>query len=526
MSSTFMGIETSKRALFTQQSALQTTGQNISNANTAGFSRQVVNMSAAKPMEAIGMMRSTATGQIGTGVEASSITRIREQFLDDQFRNENKASGDFNIQADTLDKLQSIMNEPTDTGIRTVMDNFWKSWSDLSKDPENVTSRKIVRENANALADAFNYTSKQLKDLSSDLTNNINVKSSEINTKISTIATLNDQITRIEGLGDNANDLRDQRDLLTDDLSKIVNIQVQNTPSGYTINMGSVNLVTAGVGSTATTSDSLIAAKASGDLNSGEVNGMILSRDTFVADYQNQLDTLANTLANGDITVTIPKGSVLPEGTVLNDGTSDITYSGASRTLTADITVTVKGLNGLHKLGYIAGNPVTAAGDFFTAKAGFTAITAESFQLNPDISDNPNLIATSLRTTGTGTSEQLVNGNNTLALLVAQLNDTKFNFNNSTTTGIISKGTINDYFSSIVGQLGVQTEAAITKQQNQQAMVDQVDSRRQSISGVSLDEEMANMLKFQKAYTAAARIMTTFDECLDKVINSMGLVGR
>jgi flagellar hook-associated protein 1 FlgK len=533
MSSSFMGIETAKRALFTQQAALQTTGQNIANANTAGFSRQVVNMSASKSMEAIGLMRSNTVGQIGTGVEVGSVTRIREQFLDDQFRNENKSFGNLNIQSDTLSKLESIMNEPSDTGIRTVLDNFWKSWSDLSKDPENITGRKIVRENAATLVDAFNFTSKQLNDLSSDLTNNINVKSMEINTKISTIAELNSQIVKVEGMGDNANDLRDQRDLLTDELSKIVNIQVRDTPEGYTIDMGTINLVTS---STAipTTADFLIEQSGNGNLNSGEVQGMIVSRDNYVSDYKNQLNTLADTIANGEITITIPKGSVLPEGTTIDvidntvspPTTTTTTFNGDTRTLTADLTVTVKGLNGLHKLGYASGNPVEAAGDFFTTNDGSSSITAGNLQVNSTILNDPNKIATSLRTQVIGGVETVVNGNNTLALLVSQLPDTKFTLNYAGSTGAIAKGTINDYYSSIVGQLGVQSQSATTRVLNQQTMVDQVDSRRQSVSGVSLDEEMANLIKFQHAYAAAARVMTTFDQNLDKIINSMGVVGR
>lgn len=524
MRSTFMGLETALRGLNAQQASLQTTSHNISNANTAGYSRQVVNMQATRPLEAIGLMRSAVPGQIGTGVEFNSITRIREQFLDDQYRNENKALGQWSIQTDTLEKLETIMNEPTNTGLRTVLDNFWKSWSDLSKDPENVTGRKIVRENANALADAFNFTSKQLKDLSGDLTSNVSVKADQMNSITSTIANLNDQIQRIEALGDDANDLRDQRDLLTDDLSKVVNITVQKTAQGYSINMGNTNLVS-GVNSTKVDAASLTASYASGDLNEGEVYGMITSRDKFVADYQKQLDTMANSIANGDITVTIPAGSILPEGTVLNN----TTYSGANRTLGADLTVTVKGLNGLHKLGYTFSSTtgaVVAGGDFFTAKSGYSTITAESFSLSPLIANNPSNIATSLRTIGTGNNEAVVNGNNTLALLISQLKDTSFTFGQSGSGAVMAKGTVDDFFRSIVGQLGVQSKDSSRQLDNQKALVDQIESRRQSVSGVSLDEEMSNLIKFQHAYTASSRVMTTFDQLLDKIINSMGVVGR
>ncbi|MFC5448791.1 flagellar hook-associated protein FlgK [Paenibacillus aestuarii] len=523
MTSTFHGIETAKRSLFTQQAALNTTGHNIANANTEGFSRQVVNMNASIPIEYPGLNKSNMPGQLGTGVEFSSITRIREAFLDDQYRNENKSLGSWEVQSDTLDKLQTIMNEPSDSGLRTVLDNFWKSWSDLSKDPENVTGRKIVRENAIALTDAMNQVSKQLSDLGNDLTSNIDVKVNEINSSITTIANLNQEIQRIEGLGDDANDLRDQRDLLTDKLSKIANITVTNTQQGYNISIGSINLVTGGT-TTPTSADALQAAFNNGDgtgnLKSGEIFGMMLSRDKYVADYQNQLDTLANTLANGDLTVTIPAGSVIPEGTILN-GT---TYSNANgnRELTSDLTVTVKGINGLHKLGYTFDTPAKQGVDFFTSTSG--TVTAASIQLNPAIAADASLIATSLRTTGTGNSETAVKGNNTLAMLFGGLKDTTFSF--SGTSNGVTKGTIDDYFQSIVGQLGVQGQEAQRQLTNQQTLVDQVDSRRQSVSGVSLDEEMTNLIKFQHAYGAASRFMTTYDQILDKLINGTGQVGR
>ncbi|MFE5324116.1 flagellar hook-associated protein FlgK [Paenibacillus sp. NPDC056579] len=518
MRSTFHGIETAKRSLFTQQAALQTTGHNIANASTAGYSRQVVNMTASRPIEAVGMMHSSIPGQLGTGVEFTSITRVREKFLDDQFRNENKNLGSWEVQSDTLEKIEAIVSEPSDSGIRTVMDSFWKSWSELSKNPEDVTGRKIVRENAIALADAFNLTSKQLKDLSNDLTENINVKVNEINSISTTIANLNSEIQRIEGLGDNANDLRDQRDLLTDQLSKIANIQVQDTPQGYTIALGGSPLVDGGA-TTPTTTDILTAAFNSGALNSGQVHGMMLSRDRYVADYQRQLDTMANTLVNGEFTITIPKDSVLPEGTIINN----VVYTGENRKLASDLTVKINGINGLHQLGYTLGSPPTKGGAFFTTKDNSGTVTAENIQLSAAIIASGDNIATSLRTVGTGADESVVKGNNGLALLMSQLKDVKFTINSSTG---VTTGTVDDYYRSIVGQLGVQGMEASRNLTNQQSLVDQVSSRRESVSGVSLDEEMANMIKFQHAYNAAARAMTTFDETLDKVINGMGVVGR
>ncbi len=474
-------------------------------------------MQASIPMEPFAFLHSTAPGQLGTGVEFDSITRVREKFLDDQYRNENTNFGSWSIQRDTLEKLEAIVNEPSDTGFRTVMDNFYKSWSDLSKNPEDVTARRIVKETTLALTDAMNQISRQLDSLSQDLDSNIAVKSNEIQGYLGNIANLNSAIVKVESLGDNANDLRDQRDLMADKLSKIMNITVTDTPQGYQIQMNGQELVTGGAVQATVDSAFLNNAYTAGTLTNGEVHGMIKSRDTLVSDYRKQMDDLANTLANGDIAITIPAGSVLPDNTVL-DG---VTYTGAARTLASDLKVTVKGLNGLHQLGYSMDGSNTGGLPFFTAAGGGTAITAGNISLNAAILADPNKIATSLRTTTASGSETVIKGNNTLAIMLANLKDTSMKSADG-----LRNATIGAQFSAIVGQLGVQSQEAARQTSNSEFLVQQVDTRRQSVSGVSLDEEMGNMIKYQHAYSASARFMTTFDQLLDKLINSTGTVGR
>ncbi|MBP2001779.1 flagellar hook-associated protein 1 FlgK [Paenibacillus shirakamiensis] len=519
MTSTFHSIETVKRSLFTQTAALSTTGHNIANANTEGYTRQTVKMKPSLSIEAYGLNRSSAPGQLGTGVEYQSIERIRQEFLDSQYRSENTANGSWDIKSDTLSKLEGVFNEPSDTGISKVLNNFWNSWSNLSKDPESASARKVVKENASALTDAMNYISGQLTNLNKDLTTNVGVKASEVQNYLTSIADLNQTITRIEGLGDQANDLRDQRDLLTDKLSHIINVNVQETDQGYTISMGSQVLVEGKVvqvdlDGTGTDDKGtfLESAYTSGNLTGGEVYGMIASRENYVKDYQKQLDNLANTLANGEIQVTLPKGTILPEGVTVQGVTG--------RNVTQDTVVTVKGINGLHQLGYTMDGTTTGGLPFFEAKGG-AEITAANISLNSSIAANENLLATSMRTENTGTKESVIKGNNSLALLMSSLKQTNF----SSTQGS-QKTTIDGLYNLSVGQLGVQSQEAKRQLDNSSILVEQVESQRQSVSGVSLDEEMSNMLKFQHAYNAAARFMTTFDELLDKLINSTGTVGR
>lgn len=527
MRSTFSGLEISKRSLFTHQAALQTTGHNIANADTRGYSRQTVNFVASRPMEAVGIMRSNTPGQIGTGVEFDAIKRIREGFLDNQYTQESMAFGEWSVRRDTLEKLEAIINEPSDTGIRTVMENFWNAWQELSKAPDNMTARAVVKESALALADAFNHTSKQLTGLASDLTDSIKVKTTEVNSILTSISRLNEEIFRVEGLGNNANDLRDQRDVLIDDLSKVINVNVQEQADGYLVTMGGQTLVEGREVQIVFDPEAFESAYSSGDLSSGEIYGMILSRDRYVNDYQGHLDTLVSSMVTGEVTVTLPAGTVVPVNTTIGDTTYD-DPSVAARTLAANTSIVVNGLNGLHQLGYVLGDTITTAPPFFVTKDGSTTFTAANLSLNPDVENNLENIAASMRTyMASDGTEQVVRGNNTMALLLANLRLGKFEYEASEGTGsVMNGGTLDEYFRAVVGQLGVQSQEANRQATNQRILVEQVDARRQSVSGVSLDEEMSNMIKFQHAYNAAARAMTTFDEMLDKVINSMGVVGR
>lgn len=530
MRSTFGGMEIAKRSLFAQQAALQTTGHNIANANTVGYTRQTVHFVASRPMEAVGWMRSNVPGQIGQGVEFDQITRIREKFLDSQYYNENQYLGEWAARSNTLEKLEAIVNEPSDTGIRQTIEGFWNAWQTLSKEPENVTARAALKEKALALTDSFNHAGKQLRELSEDLTNSIDVVSTEANTILKQIASLNNEIFRVEGLGNNANDLRDQRDLLMDNLSQIVNVTAVETESGYTVKMGDTELVN-GINVTATFDREFVAAQAaSGQLRSGEIKGLLVSRDDYLASYRFQLDAMVKSLVQGKVTVTLPKGTVVPEGTVIGNKT----YKGSieERTLNADDpqarTISVNGINGLHQLGYTLEDPPQTGIPFFTLKEGATEFSAESITLNPEIEKKVANIAASLRVEADADGNvKVIRGNNDAALLLAGLRNQKFDFDpTSAGTPLLTSGTFDEFFRAMVGQLGVQGREADRQLTNQQILVDQVESRRQSVSGVSLDEEMSNMIKFQHAYNAAARAMTTFDEMLDKVINSMGVVGR
>ncbi|TCP57835.1 flagellar hook-associated protein 1 FlgK [Tumebacillus sp. BK434] len=515
MRSTFFGLEIAKRSLFAEQTALNTTGHNIANANTTGYSRQAVNRVATPSLEYPNMNKSVAPGQVGTGVEITKIYRVREQFLDSQFRNENKTLGEWTSRADILAKVEAIINEPSDSGIRTVINQLWTSFQDLSKTstPDAaIAARKIVAQRAVAVAEAFNHQAQQLKELDADITESIQIKVKSVNAKLEEIQSINGRIKELSVLGDVPNDLLDQRDLLVDQISKLVDVKVTDQDNIYSLTIGG-NVVIDGANALTLLNETAPV------VAGGEIKGLIDARNTDVANYKNQLDLLAQTLATGDVKMKLPNDYTVPNGVSVRG--ADGTVYNAGIVLPKGTEILVAGLNGLHELGYTMNSPLETGKAFFVGDG--TSINAGNIKLNPDMLTNPANIASSMSMYNDGTTDRVVQGDNSLAIMMSAFGSAIITFNDA--SGVINT-TIEGYFRGIVSEIGVKSQTAQSNQDNADVIARQIDGRRMMISGVSLDEEMANMMMFQKAYAAAARALTTMDEALDVVINRMGLVGR
>ncbi|RKJ48730.1 flagellar hook-associated protein FlgK, partial [Butyricicoccus sp. 1XD8-22] len=232
MRSTFMGLEASKRGLFTQQSALYTTGHNISNANTDGYSRQRVNMKPTLGYPGVGLNSPKTAGFIGTGVEADSVQRIRDQFIDRQFRQETNKLGYYESRAKAISQMEDIMSEPSEYGLNEAFNLFWGSLQDVSSNPEDIASRKVAIQRAEHLADTFNYIDTQLQQIQGNLGNEIDVSTTQVNSILKQIGEINQQIIAIEPNGYMPNDLYDARDLLVDELSQYLPVKVDTVESG------------------------------------------------------------------------------------------------------------------------------------------------------------------------------------------------------------------------------------------------------------------------------------------------------
>src|SRR5690606_629484 len=169
MRSTFMGLETNKRGLFTQQSGLYTTGHNISNANTLGYSRQRVNMQATAGFPGVGLNTPTMPGFLGTGVEAGSIQRIRDSFVDQQFRQESNKLGYWESKSKAITQMEDVLNEPSNYGLQKSLSEFWQSLNDLAVNPKNGGARDVVVQRGEAVADSFNYLHGSLTQIQKDI---------------------------------------------------------------------------------------------------------------------------------------------------------------------------------------------------------------------------------------------------------------------------------------------------------------------------------------------------------------------
>jgi flagellar hook-associated protein 1 len=487
--STFHGLEMARQALSTQQSALYTTGHNIANANTEGYTRQRVNFETLSPYPSASRNRPQIPGQMGTGVESGSVQRIRNQFLDNQFRSENSTSGYWATRTEALSRMENVLNEPSDTGLSTTIDQFWQSLQDLAVNPENSGARSVVLQRGQALAETFNYLSDSLTKIRTDLQTQMETTVKDANTLIDGINELNKQVKNMESHGYTANDLYDRRDLLIDQLSKIVSIDVGydqgHIPAGKVGDgVATINIVN--------NSGTAIAEIVNG------VEGEIQKINAPVYNNEETLSVVSSINVNGT-NVMSSSGSL--NGLVDSYGYTD------GENVAGDYPDMLSKLDKMANAVATAFNVQHGSEPFFKVEVSENSIGAAT-SISVAITDGSDINA--------GSNDDSGNGENALALAKVFY----------TANDSLDGASIKDFYESVIGDLGVTAEHANRMTENTGTLLAQVENQRLSVSQVSLDEEMSNLIKFQHAYSAAARSMTAMDEMLDKIINSMGLVGR
>ncbi|MCA1064588.1 flagellar hook-associated protein FlgK (plasmid) [Rossellomorea sp. AcN35-11] len=511
MTSTFFGFETARRAMQAQQNALYTTGHNISNANTEGYTRQRVAFTQSEAYPGVGRNRPNIPGQIGTGVNSEQIERVRNKFLDVQFRDENNKASYYQSKANSLQKLEEVMNEPTDKGLSNTMNRFWSSLQDLSANPADEGTRAVVKERAIALTESFHYLSNSIESIQTDTKNEIQIGVDQVNSVATQLNDLNDQIRKIEINGYTPNDLYDKRDLLLNELSQFVNFETTKVGSGGLASPSAEGLVTVDIpglgiivdGTDTTTPPPVF------DIQFDGVNGSVktisLGTTTNTADswsgngkINGLIDTFGYENASGQEVGDFPD---------MMSKLDNLAYTFA------------EGFNAVHQAGMSlveinSGTPQPI--NFFEPDTTSTtrADYAKNITISTDILSDLDYIAAADSTTP-------LSGDGSNAIKLANVKDNALPYN-----PLGAGDSFESYYIGVIGTLGVESQEAQRLSANSETLKEAVQIRKDSVSSVSLDEEMANMVKFQHAYNAGARIMTTMDEILDKVINGMGRVGR
>jgi flagellar hook-associated protein 1 FlgK len=594
--SNFLSMEIGKRSIMTHQTALSVTGHNIANANTVGYTRQSPTLVTTRPHYTPNLTSNSGIGQLGTGVEVAYLERLRDAFLDGQIRNENKTTGYWSAIQDTLAKIEVILNEPSNDGLRTVMDQFWESWQDLSAHPESESVRAVVAQRGAALADAFNHTYQQLTELREDVNAFVRVKVDEINSIAQQMADLNQQILSITIAGKQPNDLLDKRDLLIDELSRIADVTVNHDHNGMvSVQLGGRPLV----------------------------QGKDFAVMDTVTDKRGMHQVVwADTKTAVNVTGGELRGLLDARGATELDKSPSV-YAEIIPNMIEDLNQLAKTIilrtNEIHRGGFSLNNkdPFPEGNNFFTEPADLTIHHnwAQIMQVDEQIADDPkNIAAARYHTWDSDHSVETNAGDGSVALMIAQLKhdyniqqytassgdltvtfpyDAAITFsvdgvpitilqeayadlnkladaiqqaldkkglalnvrtegrqlvfystetfaiqdfltedNNLTTQvpddndKVVNKATTDDFWRSVCAQVGVMSQESLRMVKNQDTLLNELENKRQSVSGVSLDEEMTNMIKFQHAYNAASRFITTIDEAIEVIVNRMGLVGR
>lgn len=441
MSGIFSTFNTANKGLIVQQAALHTTGHNISNANTAGYSRQRVDMKADLAFNYVGV------GQLGTGVKIDGVVRMIDDYVSKQIRQENSVFNKYNTKSDILGQVEIIFNEPSDTGINANLGEMFDSWQELSKNPESLTQKSIVVEKSKTLAQSLNHMSKQLNNLKNNTVEDIGKNVMDFNSTVDKLDSLNKQIFNVSIKGQVPNDLLDQRDMLLKDLSGIANISTGFDKYGRVeISIGDQEV-----------------------LKGADKNTM-----TVDVDQQFKIGTENITIESGQIAGNL-EGLDEINGR-LND-LNDFTNNMATM------------INAEHD----PANPIFS--DFSMAGTIKVNIANDKIMAGNDINSPP--------------------GDGSRALKIAGLRNEKIGGPTGTT--------IEGSYTNIVTSVGISKQYADNMVSNQEVLLDHLMLRRESTSGVSIDEEMTNVIKFQKSYQANARVISVLTEMLDTLINRMGV---
>ncbi len=466
MPSLTSGINLALQAILAHSQAIEIIEHNVANASTPGYRRQAPVLSATVPAPIFGVEHGYGAGQRGTGVAIERIQRFNLEFFDGRYRFVSSEAKSWEAQRDILLQLESTLAETSDDGLLPKLDQFWAGWQALESDPTSTGLRTNLLNEASGLVEAFHRRGEQLAQLRASQDQMVSNQVDTINDMAGEIARLNGEISRVLSVGEQPNDLLDKRDLLLDKLAETT---------------GAVSFLQ----------------------KNGEVvvaiSGHVLVTGHDVVGLTAQPDPANSNL----MTITWADGQAFtpPSGTlkgILEVRDQVIPAQQAGLDQLADKLI--EQVNLIHRTGY--------ALDDSTDNAFFSGSGALGISLDANLDETKISVAKAVGEPG----------NSEIAGLLAGLKWSKVMNGNTATLG--------DFYNGQITELGLTVERASNNAYHHGLVSKALSDQRESVAGVSLDEEAANLAKFQKAYQAAARLMTAYDEMLNTIINGMGLVGR
>ncbi|MBT3983007.1 MAG: flagellar hook-associated protein FlgK [Bacteriovoracaceae bacterium] len=478
-------LQIGKSGLMASKKSLSTTGHNIANANTEGYSRQRVNLQTNMPI-------GSGNVTMGTGVKVNSIKRISDEYIEKNVNQSANTHAYFKEKSGLLNQVEEIFNEINSDGLNKIMNRFFNSFRELANQPENETVRSVVRENARLVVKDFARISEHLGNVTSSMDRKLEGMVIDVNQILHTISDLNMEIRQLENSHGETGDLRDQRDVAVQELSKLLKV---NT---YVDEKGSYVVNAAGVGT-------LVSGKQLQEFAPGNID-----HEEGATNHYGMREIYYKSKSSRPISSYIEKGTIAAvletrnnEMKALQDQIDNVAYELANT------------VNAIHRRGY--GNyrlPEDENGNIYNPEAhqvagiNFFATpekvrgAAEALSLSDAVKSDLRNIVTAI--------EPNKPGDNRISLAISKLQHEKLFLEGSTT--------MEEYYLQSVGNIGLSTAKSNLDQEQAKGILAQARSIRERLSGVSIDEESANMVKFQQAYDASARVITASDSMFKSVL--------
>ncbi|MGQ9487995.1 MAG: flagellar hook-associated protein FlgK [Armatimonadota bacterium] len=446
---TFFGVELASRALQAMQTAMNTTGHNLANVNTPGYSRQRVNLATTEPQ----VIEGVRALFMGSGVRVESIQRIRDMFLDARVASTNSEYQRLDTLYNRLTQVEDLFSEPTDAGLSRQIIAFFNAFQELSTNPENVGVRANVYHQVEGMVRTFRQIASRLDEMLMEMEQRIQATASEIDAIAKSIADLNVKIRYNKALGSMPNDLLDKRTSLIEKLSEYIGVRATEMSDGTVrVSLGEFVLVEEershnlpeGIDYA---QKAFVDATNRAQVSGGSVRGLMDAVE-YVRMYRTRLDNLAGALVNA--------------------------------------------VNAIHQTGYGL--------DGSTGNRLLEGTDALTIRVSTDVEDINRIAAATTSAPGDGSK----------ALDLARLRQIPL-------VGLDNK-TIPDYYSALVAELGEHTRSASTGQENQKVILQNLQAEREAVSGVNMDEEMANLLRYQRSYQAAAHLVSVMDAAIADMI--------